>query len=178
MQGETPPGARLLTSERLRYRRLAPADLDAFHGLLTDAHVKRYLLDGETVGREWARAEIEASERRFGDGGCGLWLVFEGGAGAVPVGFTGFRPFPDVGPEPQLLYAFLERVTGRGYATEAGRALVRHATERLGWDRVVSAADEPNRASLRVLEKLGFVPCGRVPGSFGAVIVLERRAGS
>ena len=35
-----------------------------------------------------------------------------------PVGFIGYHVFEDLGPEPQLLYAFLERVTGRGFATE------------------------------------------------------------
>lgn len=160
--------------ERLRFRRLAAADLDAFHALATDPHVRRYVLDGETVGRDWARAEVEESARLFAEAGYGLWLLFEA-QGRDPIGFAGFRRFPEVGPGPQLLYALVEPATGRGYATEAGRALVEYAVRHLGWDRVESGVDEPNAASLRVLEKLGFVPTGRVPGAFGWIVLLELR---
>ena len=47
-------------------------------------------------------------------------------------------------------------------------------TRRLGWSRVVAAVDEPNMASVRVLEKVGFVGCGRVPGNFGHTLLFER----
>lgn len=53
--------------------------------------------------------------------GVGLWIVEHGGQ---PVGFCGFRIFQELGSVPQLLYALLEPWTGRGFATEIGRALV------------------------------------------------------
>ena len=65
----------------------------------------------------------------------------EGGRGC------GFRVFEDLGPEPQLLYAFLEEATGRGYATEAARWLVARA-EGLGRAEVLAAVDAPNAASV------------------------------
>ena len=61
----------------------------------------------------------------------------------LPVGFCGFWVFESLGPEPQLLYAFTEPNTGRGYATEAGRALVAAARAQ-GMTRIVSAVDAPN----------------------------------
>ena len=52
------------TSQRLVYRKLSPADLDAFHALVTDGHVRRYLLDGETMPRAWSASVIRASQKK------------------------------------------------------------------------------------------------------------------
>ena len=46
---------------------------------------------------------------------------------------------------------------GHGYATEAGRALLQWAFDRLDLNRVQAETDTRNVASARVLEKLGFV---------------------
>jgi RimJ/RimL family protein N-acetyltransferase len=45
---------------------------------------------------------------------------------------------------------------GHGYATEASRALLRHAFENLGLHRVFGRLEPRNVASARVLEKLGM----------------------
>jgi [ribosomal protein S5]-alanine N-acetyltransferase len=47
-------------------------------------------------------------------------------------------------------------VWGRGYATEAGRASLRHAFETLAAPRVVSIVHPENEASIRVIERLGL----------------------
>lgn len=160
-----------LRSKRLSYRPLVDESLlDPFHALCTDAHVRRYLLDGEIVERLWAMEAIAASATSIAEMGVGLWLVERDGRW---VGFCGFRSFDDLTPEPQLLYALTEAHTGRGYATEMTDALLRLAWHG-DWTRVVSAVDAPNRASLRVLDKNGFSPCGYVPGAFGDIVLLDR----
>jgi len=45
---------------------------------------------------------------------------------------------------------------GRGYTTEAGRRVLRHAADDLGLTAIHSSCFEDNPASQRVLEKLGF----------------------
>ena len=157
------------TSPRLEYRRLRAGHLDRFHALATDAHVRRYLLDGEVLPREWAAEELAASDRLFETAGVGLWLVAERGD---VVGFAGFRVFAGLEAAPQLLYALLERVTGRGLATEIARALVVHARE-VGLAPIVAAVDEVNAASVRVLEKAGFRRREERDGAFGAVRLYE-----
>lgn len=158
-----------MSSARLVYRELGVHDLGAFHALVVDAHIKRYLLDGEDMTRDWARAEILASRERFDSQGIGIWLVFESAQGE-PIGFCGFRVFPELGPEPHLLYALREEFTGKGYATEIARALVHQARTQAGLDRLITAVDEPNRASIRVLEKAGFRACGEGTGAFGRLL--------
>lgn len=50
------------------------------------------------------------------------------------------------------------RYKGMGYATEAGRELIRIAFEERGVQRVVADCFESNAASIRVFEKLGMRP--------------------
>ena len=64
-------------SERLGYRRLTAADLDVFHELVIDSHVRRYLLDGERLPREWSAKEIRSSQSLFHERGVRIRLVFE-----------------------------------------------------------------------------------------------------
>ncbi len=164
-----------LETERLQLRRLSERDAKAFHALAIDPHIRQYLLDGEIMSEAWCAEQIAVSDRLFGEGRAGLWLLYQ--KRALPeeaIGFCGFHVFEELGAEPQLLYALVERCAGKGYATEVARALLRFAAQELGMDRVVSAVDAPNHASIRVLEKMGFVRCGGVPGAFGTTILFER----
>jgi RimJ/RimL family protein N-acetyltransferase len=163
-----------LHSARLSYERLALGAVDTFHSLVVDAHVRLYLLDGEVMDRAWCEAEVERSDALFASVGFGLWLVYEAGAGERDaIGFCGYRRFEELSDEPQLLYAFLEPYTGRGYATEVARALVDFAKANTSLRKIDSAVDEPNTASARVLEKTGFQRCGDVPGAFGRIFLFE-----
>jgi RimJ/RimL family protein N-acetyltransferase len=45
---------------------------------------------------------------------------------------------------------------GKGYATEAGEAALNFAFEKLGLDEIVGIVHPENKASRRVLEKLGL----------------------
>jgi len=58
--------------------------------------------------------------------------------------------------DPDLGFAFLARHWSKGYASEAARTVLEYARVELGLRRVIAMADDDNRASVRVLEKLGF----------------------
>jgi RimJ/RimL family protein N-acetyltransferase len=53
-------------------------------------------------------------------------------------------------------YAFLPQYWSRGYAFEAASAVMAYAKNELGIERVVGIVTPENRASIRVLEKLGL----------------------
>jgi len=57
--------------------------------------------------------------------------------------------------EPEIAYELLRRFHGRGYATEAARALVAAAAA-TGRHRLWATLRPANVASLRVLDKIGF----------------------
>ena len=70
------------------------------------------------------------------------------------IGICGLRMKPRQAPE--IGYWLGVPYWGHGYATEAARALIDHAFEDLGLERLEAGARVSNPASRRVLEKCGF----------------------
>jgi [ribosomal protein S5]-alanine N-acetyltransferase len=165
-----------MTSARLTYEPLDPTHLDAFHLLVEDEHVRRYLMDGVVYPREWSEERIDESQDLFRRRGVGIWLAHDKTSGEL-VGFCGFLEMLHVHPEPQLVYAMFERFTGKGYAGEMARGAIAYARSRAGFEAIVAAVDEVNAASLRVLEKLGFERIATQPGHFGNVWMLRQGGG-
>ena len=62
----------------------------------------------------------------------------------------------------ELSYGLRRDCWGRGYATEAARACVRHGFETMGLEKIVADVDPANVASSRVLEKCGFALVGKL----------------
>jgi len=159
-----------MESERLTYRPLAPADLEAFSGLVQDEHVRRYMMDGNVFPPSWSAAHIRQSEALFARLGVGLWLIHEKATGAL-VGFCGFLVLPEVRREPELVYAMRERFTGRGFATEMARAAIAEARARGAFREILASVDAVNAASVAVLGKLGFRQVDTRPGAFGDMLL-------
>lgn len=61
-----------------------------------------------------------------------------------------------------LSYFLLEAYAGKGYMTEALRAVIAHAFETMGLDVLDVRIFAENKASLRLMEKLGFVREGEL----------------
>ena len=70
------------------------------------------------------------------------------------IGICGLRTKPRKSPE--IGYWLGAPYWGHGYATEAARAVIDHAFEDLGLERLEAGARVSNPASRRVLEKCGF----------------------
>ena len=160
-----------MLSERLTYRPLTLEFLDDFHQLVEDAHVRRFLMDGQIFPREWSEQRVADSIRLFDRRGVGLWLARQRENDEL-VGFCGFLEIPSVHPDPQLVYAMLERFTGMGYATEMARTVITEARRQPGFNTIVAAVDEMNVASVRVLYKIGFRQVATQTGSVGNVLVM------
>jgi RimJ/RimL family protein N-acetyltransferase len=159
-----------MLSSRLRYERLDEGSLQQFHLLVSDDHVRRYLMDGQALPESWSRDQIRESEDLFARRGVGLWLAYERTTNTL-VGFCGFLGAPASHPEPQLVYAMFERWSGQGYATEMGRRAIAAALTQPGFEHIFATVDEANAASCRVLEKLGFVRVETSSGAFGNVFL-------
>lgn len=143
-----------LTSVRLHLRPLASGDVDAMHQLWTDPDVRKFLWDDVVIAREQAAAAVAASITDFAERGYGLWGVWLSSTDEL-AGFCGFRP-SEAGV-PELLYALMLDCWGCGFATEAAVTVLTYGFRSLGFARVVAATDHPNRASVRVMERLGMV---------------------
>jgi len=168
----------VLESPRLRLRRLRSSDEQDLIALDSDPDVMRYV--GSPAGPRSAdeiakRLQLWIAEDR---GPLGFWVV----EGRLDGGFRGLCaliPMPS-GGDVELAYRLGRASWGRGLATEAARTLVEYAFEVVGLQQVVAVTYPDNRASQRVLEKVGFTPRGFVDykGVQVAHYVIMRARGS
>jgi len=87
------------------------------------------------------------------------WVLING-EGSELIGNGGFKGPPDDVGEVELGYEVLSTHQGRGYATEAATALVEWALRCADVETVTAECLPDNHASVRVLEKCGFVEMG------------------
>jgi ribosomal-protein-alanine N-acetyltransferase len=149
----------VLESERLLFRSHQAADLDAFCAMEADAEVRRYV-GGYPRTREVAEQRFRERAMHPVDGRLAMWATVLK-ADDCYVGRSGLYPHIEGGEkvagEGVLGFYFAREFWGRGLATEAGRAFVNFGFDELKLTRIVTSVQVENAASIRVLEKLGFV---------------------
>ena len=137
---------------------LTPVGLDAVEDLLVlygDPKVAYWT-------GPWTREAVEVwaagMSARWSDDGVGKWMARGRPDGSV-VGRGGFtRVDLDGETVLELGWAVRDARTGRGYATELGRAALAWAAEYLPGEPVVAFTEVHNRASRAVMERLGMLP--------------------
>ena len=147
-----------LETERLVLRRFTDGDVDNLVDLDSDPDVMRFINGGRATAREEIEKDILPAfldyYRQFD--GFGFWAAIEKSTGEF-LGWFHFRP-PEGGAldEPELGYRLRKSSWGKGYATEASRALIRKGFTELGAQRVYAETMVVNLASRRVMEKAGL----------------------
>lgn len=91
----------------------------------------------------------------------------------VLVASGGFLGPPRMGVA-EIGYAVLPQFQGQGYATELVGGLIQWALGHLGVDRIAAETEWANPASVRVLNKAGFVRDGAAAASEGARFIYSR----
>ena len=145
----------VIETERLSLSHLTLDDCDFIIELLNEPSFSRYIGDKGVRTVDDARQYLEEGPIcQYREFGYGLYRVVEKGTGRS-VGICGLvnREAFDT---PDLGFAFLKAYWSQGYATESSAAVMRHARDELGMDRVIAMADGENQRSTRVLDKLGF----------------------
>jgi len=163
----------VLRTERLILRPVTADDHAVLQAHWTTPDVRRFLFDGATLSAAEITGAIENSARDFGRAGYGLWLIHEK-VGTDLVGTVGLRPLEDLGLE--IFYSLAPGSWGRGYATEAARAVLAHALGPLGLPEVLAEVDEGNAASIAVIERLGMTRFDVVSGLLGPMIRYRKTA--
>jgi RimJ/RimL family protein N-acetyltransferase len=146
-----------VTSERLRLRPLSTSDTDALLAYRGREDVCRYVpfppMDAEEITRRlagvWARTTLDAE-------GQSLTLGVElAGTGELIGDVTLFLQSA-LHRSGELGYVINPDHGGRGYATEAARAVLRLAFDELMLHRVTARIDTRNASSARLAARLGM----------------------
>ena len=147
---------RFFESQRLIARRFAPADLDAFVAMRAEPHVARFQ-SWDNFGRDQGREFLDGVDGR--KPGAPGWFQFalERKEDGRFVGDCGLKTVETDNRLAQVGYTIAPPYWNRGYAQEAVKALVAYAFASFPLHRITASIDPRNAASLRVLEKTGFV---------------------
>jgi len=143
-------------SDRLLLRPVWPEDWQRILGGIADKAIVANLARApwpyrEDDARAFTALPIAPKEPRF---------VITQADTAQVVGCIGIDHLEDRPDAIELGYWIARPYWGRGYATEAGHAVLQIART-LGHTQVIASHFEDNPASGRVLQKLGFEPTGR-----------------
>jgi ribosomal-protein-alanine N-acetyltransferase len=144
-----------LQTERLLLRPLVEADVDALHIFWNDPAVRRYLWEGKAISTEQVREVVADSERNFEVLGAGYFAVELLENPGELIGFCGYRRFED-SEQPELLYGLLPEFWGKGFVTEAARAVLGMGFDSCRMRRVIASTDTPNQRSVQVMQRLGM----------------------
>jgi RimJ/RimL family protein N-acetyltransferase len=158
-------------TDRLIIRRLRRDDFEDFHALCGDPIAMRYMDDGQPLTADQTRQWIEVSLENYTARGWGCFGVTtrEPDCDRL-IGFCGFARPPERPGVVELIYAFLPEHWGKGYATEAARAVIDVGFRRCGMTRIEATVNAENDASKRVLKKAGMTWEKRATEQDGEVV--------
>lgn len=139
-------------TERLIFRDWQPADLEPFHALCSDRDVVQFVGDGSLWSREKTRQFIDRACEMSKTLGFCQWPLIDKATSEL-IGFCGFVPADD-GAE--IGWRLAKAFWGRGLATEAAQTALKHGFDTLGFPRIVATVQASNRASRRIVQKLGM----------------------
>jgi ribosomal-protein-alanine N-acetyltransferase len=155
----------MIETRRLVLRRFEGRDFEGLARFYADDQVMRHMLPGRGLPRAEARDRAKSNIHNFNDHwerrGYGVWAVQDRASGRL-LGQCGLRWLPEA-EQTELLYLLAKTAWGRGLASEAGQAALRFAFEQVDLPQLIGLTVPENRASQRVLAKLGFTYTGDGP---------------
>ena len=151
-------GARLptLAASRVSLRWLTEQDVPALFTIFSDPAVVRYWSHAPFTGVDAAERLLADIQRLCGEGTLYEWGIALSASDEV-IGTCTLASIDRRHRRAEIGFALASEAWGHGYATEAVSRLVDHAFGALGLHRLEADVDPRNAASLRLLERLGFV---------------------
>jgi RimJ/RimL family protein N-acetyltransferase len=145
-----------IRTPRLRLRSWRDDDFEAYAAMNADPRVMEFFPG--VVSREESQTRFALGQARMAEHRYGFWPV-EVIGGAPFIGMVGLAN-PDFSapflPAVEIGWRLAAEHWGRGYATEAARAVLAYGFERLALSEIVAFTTPTNVRSRRVMDKLGM----------------------
>lgn len=142
----------MFETERLCLRQFNESDTEAVFAMRSDADVMRFIREPQNINEtvNW----IKLVSSHWADEKIGFCAVVEKASQKL-IGWCGLWRLKETG-ETEVGYAIAKEFWGRGLATEAARRFLEYGFEELEVDEIVAVARPENKASRRVMERLGM----------------------
>ena len=144
-------------TDRLLIRNWRSDDIDLFHEINSDPQVMEFFPFRRD--REQALELMHKIQRGIAETGFGIYAL-ERKSDSAPIGFGGLA-IANIEPlmpadTVEVGWRLATRFWGKGYASEAGGALLRVGFEERDLEEVVSFAVTGNRRSIAVMDRIGM----------------------
>lgn len=163
----------VLETERTIVREITVKDLPALYELYDDDEIGKFLEPLYEYEEEKTFTEKYIDEV-YGIYGYGLWVVFDKKDGTL-IGRAGIgiRNI-DGKDENELGYIIKKEYRSMGYCMEICTAIIEYAWSELGFEHLYIVTEPLNVKSVRVAEKLGFVPYKKVESGKKEYLIYKR----
>lgn len=153
----------MVETERLVLRNWRESDVNHYLVLAGDVGYHCFSRPGRFMVQNAKEARAKVRERilLFDRRGLGKFPIFLKKEGLKEtgefIGTCGIEPFNlDGQPEVELGYRLCLKFWGNGYAREAGAAMLKYGFSDLKLPKIMAFVLPQNRASVKILEQLGF----------------------
>ncbi len=143
-----------ITTSRLVLRPFTEEDAVPLHAILAEKDFLRYFPNPVSPPLDRVEKYITQQLKHWQEHEFGRWAV-ELRQESGLIGWNGLQYLPDT-DEIEIGYILAKQHWNQGLTTEGARAGLRFAFEELGLEQLVGIVHPENRASQRVLEKLGM----------------------
>ncbi len=143
----------ILETPRLILREMTILDAENAYLLNADPEVIQYTGDEAFESIKQARVFL-SNYTHYEQYGFGRWAVINK-ADFSYLGFCGLKYTPEL-DEYDIGYRLIKKYWGNGYATESAKACIDYGFNSLNMTTIVGRARYENKASIRVLEKIGL----------------------
>jgi len=142
-----------IATERLLLKQFSMEDLDAYARIMGDHEVGKWFPNGEGYARQQAERSLHSILDHWSSQGYGIWAIKtkEG----VLLGRCGLNLITETS-EVEVDFVVARSFWGKGFATEAARAVLTYGFEVLKLETIIALTKPENAAARRVMEKNGM----------------------
>lgn len=160
------PAMKDIFTARLHLRKIRMDDLENYFTCLAGSEaVTRYMLFRPHKDISESAASIAKWLARYAAGGCYHWCIALKDTDEL-IGVIDLLRFDEENSSCSFAYMLAEKFWGRGYGTEALRAVIDFGFAEMGLERIEADHMTENVASGAVMRKAGMVYQCMVPGKY------------
>ena len=149
-----------IETSRLILREIVTEDVDRIFLLDSNPEVMKYIGVKPVTKLEESEETINKIRKQYQENGIARWAVVEKESNLL-IGWSGLKlltePINGFKNVYELGYRFLPEFWGKGYATEAGKAVLDYGFNEINLEVIYACVDIENSSSDKILkDKLGF----------------------
>ena len=145
----------IITTERLKLRKFTEADTDMVHNAFSLSSFTENMLIDRQPDRLFAETYTEELIKGYAQNNVFVWAIADRQSNLC-MGAISFEHIDEENANAEIGYWVADEYSGKGYATEALRALVIFAFKHMRLHKLCARCSTENKASIRVLKNAGF----------------------